>query len=71
MSTQYRVVVHCDEKAVPDCHGLTEVSARAPLGDERANPVLEARGWLRGYRADGTYDVCPACRPLIEKEVKP
>lgn len=66
MSTVYRIIVSCDEKATPDCHGFFEVSHRHLFGDERVLPAAEAKGWGRGYGVDASYDVCPACRKLVE-----
>jgi len=72
MSTAYRVTIHCDEVADHGCAGLTE--ARAPewrdLTEGHVMALLDARGWLRGYRAKGTYDVCPNCRKIVEQRLK-
>jgi hypothetical protein len=67
MSTQYRLVVHCDETRSPECHGLLEFSTRY-RNRLAGPPEIEAQGWLRGYRPDQTYDVCPACRPFVDRE---
>jgi hypothetical protein len=64
MSTTYRILVHCDEQRSGACHGLLEVSREQLFGEERVLPVTQERGWLRGYGASQTYDVCPACRAL-------
>jgi hypothetical protein len=69
MATIYRIIVSCDEKAVPDCHGFFEVSGAHLFGDERVLPKATERGWLRGYGATHSYDVCPACRKLVEERL--
>lgn len=68
MSTVYRVVVTCDEQKSDRCLGLLEVTAGRLFGDERVLPAAEEHGWLRGYGAEQTDDVCPACRVQLATE---
>lgn len=67
MATIFRIVVSCDEKAIPDCHGFFEVTSPRLFGDERVLPIAVEKGWHRGYGPTDTHDVCPACRKLVEK----
>lgn len=69
MSTTYRVYVHCDETRGADCVGVFEFRTR-DLHRLPQHADVEALGWLRGYREAGTWDVCPACRPAVEREMK-
>jgi len=67
MSQQYRMVVHCDENLTSDCVGLVEYTSPDRMGLARASDTFTREsGWLRGYRAVNTYDVCPSCRPKVE-----
>jgi len=66
MSTTYRVIIHCDENDSSQCHGLLEISDKNVRFLSSTHSAVEGRGWLRGYAADDTYDVCPACRPKVE-----
>ena len=69
MSTSYRMVVHCDETRGGDCSGFVEYASPDRLHLWRlADGHPHESGWLRGYRAGSTYDVCPACRPAVERE---
>lgn len=68
MTTTYRVVVHCDGRRGPDCHGLVEFRDGSQRVLEGVTAAVRDRGWLRGYWDGGTFDVCPACRPLVEAE---
>ena len=68
MSTQYKVVVHCDEVASHRCYGFVEFST--PTLDRLATHTeIAEKGWLRGYSGEQTYDVCPACRPGVERQM--
>ena len=67
MSTQYRVLVHCDARRGHGCHGFIQFSTK-DLRRMASHPDIEQRGWLRGYGFDFTYDVCPHCRPAVEEE---
>ena len=69
MSTSYRMVVHCDETRGGDCLGFVEYASpdRLHLG-RLADGHPHTSGWLRGYRSGATYDVCPSCRPAVERE---
>jgi hypothetical protein len=69
MSTAYRLVVHCDATRGGACLGVVSYDATSRLAlAEASDRHQTASGWLRGYRAGATYDVCPACRPLVERE---
>jgi hypothetical protein len=70
MSQQYRLIIHCDEQRGPACAGLVEYSSpdRLALARESDRHPHES-GWLRGYRRGQTYDVCPQCRPAVEREL--
>jgi hypothetical protein len=70
MSTQYRLVVHCDERRGKDCEGLLQFSTPF-LHRMAGHSEVTARGWLRGYKVDNTYDVCPSCRKLLKLEELP
>ena len=67
MSTTYRVVVTCDEQKSDRCLGLLELSGDRPEVCDRVVLVPERAGWLRGYGGAQTYDVCPACRAVVEQ----
>jgi hypothetical protein len=74
VSTTYRAVVHCDPQRSAACAGLFEI-ATGPGGWahvlDRLGPALEAAGWVRGYRGDGsgqTFDECPACRVMEPRQ---
>jgi hypothetical protein len=66
MSTRYTVTITCDERRGHACHGLLQVSGRGlrDVDEGRALASAGSKGWLRGYRGEQTYDVCPACRAL-------
>jgi hypothetical protein len=71
MSQQYRLIVHCDENASSACVGFAEYAALDRIGLARQSDRFGSEaGWLRGYGAKNTYDVCPACRPTVEKRVR-
>jgi hypothetical protein len=70
MSTQYRLVVHCDGKATADCEGVVWLDVRHPR-TAAAGAVLGDRGWLRVERPNGsTHDLCPACREALKRPPK-
>lgn len=70
MTQTYRLIVHCDENRTGTCHGLVEYGAPDRLRlAEQADEHTANSAWLRGYRAGGTWDVCPACRKLVEAEM--
>lgn len=71
MSQTYRLVVHCDENLTGKCAGLVEYTSPDRLGLARKSDEHLQSGWLRGYRADGTYDVCPTCRVKIDGKTPP
>jgi hypothetical protein len=61
VSTVYRVVVHCDAQAGPDCAGFTELASASVTVTDAVVPALATRGWHRGYGPQDTSDTCPAC----------
>lgn len=71
MSTQIRLLVHCDEKRSKDCAGLIEFRGDSPHDFEAVGMQLYQQGWIRGYSVDGTYDACPACAPGVEARLQP
>lgn len=70
MSTQIRLLIHCDEKRTKDCAGLIEFRGVSPRDFDDVGTELFQQGWIRGYRADGTYDACPACAPSVEERLR-
>jgi hypothetical protein len=70
MSTQFRLVVHCDARKTKRCEGFIQFSTPF-LHRMAGHTEVEGRGWLRGYKVDNTYDVCPACRKLLEPQEDP
>ena len=69
MSTTYRAIIRCDEKRGHDCLGVVQYDAPDPQALSRRWFQHERRtGWLRGDTVDQTYDVCPVCRPAVERE---
>jgi hypothetical protein len=71
VATRYTVTIHCDERRGHACHGLLQLSGAGlrDVDEARALAATGSKGWLRGYRVEQTYDVCPACRPLVELAV--
>ena len=68
LSQQYRLLIHCDETATDQCVGFTEYASTDRIGLARQSDRFGSEaGWLRGYGAKNTYDVCPACRPTVER----
>lgn len=62
MTTRYAVKVTCDEQRSNNCHGLLLFEGGRSLLTENVQRRLEARGWWRGYTAERSHDVCPACQ---------
>lgn len=71
MTSVYRLIVTCDETRGPGCLGLIEYASPDRLDLARQSDRHAQSGWLRGYRAKDTYDVCPQCRTLVEAEMHP
>jgi hypothetical protein len=68
VSQQFRLIVHCDEAATSQCAGFAEYASTDRIGLARQSDRFGSEaGWLRGYGAKNTYDVCPACRPTVER----
>lgn len=66
MTQQYRLIIHCDENRTNACKGFTEYASPDRLDITRkTDEHLKQSGWLRGYTAKGTYDVCPPCREKL------
>lgn len=68
MTSVYRLVVTCDENLSDKCVGLVEYSGRDrhALRHRTQIEANDKRSWVQGFNAQGTYDICPACRPAVE-----
>jgi hypothetical protein len=67
MTTQYRVLVHCDGLRTPDCHGMLDL--KTPYLHRMAQHAdIVTLGWARGYTDTDSYDLCPVCKKLAEAE---
>ena len=61
MSQTITVMVRCDERTAPTCHDHYTVAGASLDRFEAFAMELYQQGWVRGYRRDGFYDVCPSC----------
>lgn len=77
MSTEYRMIVTCDEHTAPDCTSETVCCSDTPKTFDTYATDLWAAGWFRGFRYTGdpakakryhdyrAYDVCPQCQAAL------
>lgn len=70
MSTTIRVVITCDGQRSTKCLGLLEFGSPDVRHIPQTHRRVTEAGWGRGYGATQTYDVCPACRPLMQQEAR-
>jgi hypothetical protein len=68
MTTTYAVRVVCDERRAPDCLGERVETVASLLEVDFVGLRLQQEGWVRGYGSEQTYDVCPACAAVAERE---